>query len=478
MKKSTLALALSATSIIGLSACAITDKLNSTARNNTISYSEFPITLTSYTGDNPTSVSYKGQIARHLLHNSLKTLAKRGDGTNAAELEAEMLAYYSDSEDGRAILSPVSKEGFPIKQTLIDDLSSGKNLSGKTYSGTITGWPGNLSGTEVIEFMIKKAAQSQGGYDPLTGYDYPQLISKFVMGAVFYNQAVDNYLDEKLSADQKPNDAPYKEGAPYTGKEHVWDEAFGYFGVPAHTVGLSAADTYAIAKSKADAFDKADANKDGIVDLYTEMTYAHGYYAANIDKSGKSNYLHTITGAFIEGRQLITDAQGQALTPTQLEQLQGYAAVISSNWEKVIAEATFKYAGAVYKDLQALEKTVADNGDAAAAFRQYAKHWSELKGFSLALQMGKNNLGAVATQLNKLIGFSPVLLGNTQVSAINSQGEFVQSGSESMTEYRLHMLKVQKLLADSFDLKARNGDLLAELENLLKSLGGAGAETD
>ena len=53
--------------------------------------------------------------------------------------------------------------------------------------------------------MIDKASSTDGGFDPLTGYNYPQLISKFMMGAVFYSQAVDNYLDEKLEADNKPN---------------------------------------------------------------------------------------------------------------------------------------------------------------------------------------------------------------------------------------------------------------------------------
>ena len=42
------------------------------------------------------------------------------------------------------------------------------------------------------------------------------------MGAVFYHQACDNYLDEKMGADNKPNDKPYKEGKHYTGKEHSW----------------------------------------------------------------------------------------------------------------------------------------------------------------------------------------------------------------------------------------------------------------
>lgn len=438
-------------------------------------YGGFPVTVQGYSGDASTSVSYKGQIARHLLHNSLKKQAAMGDG-NAKELEMKMLAIYTG--EGESDLSIGSPEGFKYKQSSIDELSKGKDLKGKTYKGTIVGWPGNMTGPELVEFMIGKAAASEKGFDPLTGYDYQQLISKFVMGAVFYNQAVDNYLDEKLAADTKPNDKPYKDGAAYTGKEHVWDEAFGYFGVPAHVLSLSAGDAYTIAKAKADVFAKADANGDGVVDLYTEMTYAHGYYAANADKGGKSDYLHTITKAFIDGRQLITNAKGKALSDDERKQLVDYANTISSNWELVIAEAAFKYAGSVYKDLQALEQAVDENLDAAKVFRQYAKHWGELKGFTLALQTGKNNLGETATKLNRLIGFSPVLLGNTQVEGIDSEGNYKQAPSEDLKEYRLHMLKVQKVLDEKFSLKARNNDMLAKMGDLLDSLGGSGTETD
>ena len=54
------------------------------------------------------------------------------------------------------------------------------------------------------------------------------MISKFIMGAVSYNPMIDNYLDEKLGADKKPI-KPYKSSKPYTGKEHSWDEAYGYW---------------------------------------------------------------------------------------------------------------------------------------------------------------------------------------------------------------------------------------------------------
>ena len=51
----------------------------------------------------------------------------------------------------------------------------------------------------------------------------------------------------------------------------------------------------AVGAQIADVFAKADANSDGMVDLSTEMTYAHGYYAANADKGGNSQYMHKIT---------------------------------------------------------------------------------------------------------------------------------------------------------------------------------------
>ncbi len=442
-------------------------------------YANFPVTVKNYTGDKKTSVSYTGQIARHALHNSLKKLAGKGNGEANPELEAQIMAYLEGKEPGRAIINPKTKGKFVVKQANIDEISKKKNLLGKTYKGSIQGWPGNMTGPEVLTFMAKKAAAANGGYDPLTGYDYVQLISKFAMGAVFYNQAIDNYLDEGLSAEKKPNNKPYKDGAPYTGKEHVWDEAFGYFGTPAHTLKLKAKDVYNITKQKEEAFEKADFNHDGVVDLKTEMAFAHAYYAAGFDKGGKTDYLHTITQAFYDGRKLIKKANGKALSDKQRAKLQGYAATIATNWEKVIAEAVFKYAGSTYKDLQKLKATVESNGDAAAIFRKYSKHWGELKGFSLALQTGKKNLGETAVKLNRLVGYSPVLLGNTQISGIDSDGAYTQKSSISIEEYMLHMLKVQKLMVDEFSVKARSNDALSGLGDLAKKLGsGNSAEND
>ena len=435
-------------------------------------YADFPITVKGYAGDKTHSESFAGQMARHTLHNSVKQLVSTGATFDQTS------AYFSGKGEGRAIINPVSKSGFTVLQIKVDELSAGKNLAGKAYKGLITGMPGNLTGAELLQLMLEKAAETDNGFDPLTGYDYPQLISKFTMGAVFYNQAVDSYLDEKLAADTKPNNKAYKEGAAYTGKEHVWDEAFGYFGAPAHTLDLTANDVYLIAKQKPEGFAKADYNGDGNVSLVNEMAYAHAYYAAGFDKGGKTAYLHTIVQAFVDGRNLITAANGEALTDSERSELVAYAQVIKTQWQRLIAEAVFKYAGSVYGDLERLEIIIESNGDAVKAYRSYVKHWGELKGFALALEAGGVNLGDTGVKLNRLLGYSPVLLGNTQVVAL-VDGDFVQSPSISLSEYRVHMIKIQKLMLDAFGVEARSKDVTANLTELVGSLGDAlAAEND
>lgn len=443
-----------------------------TSQSHAAVYADFPITVKNYTGNKSHSEAYTGQIARHSLHNSAKKLVSKG-----ASLE-QTRAYFNAKNEGRKIIDPASKEGFPVLETHVDEISKDKNLSGKAYKGLISGMPGSLTGVELLDLMMEKAATTQNGFDPLTGYDYTQLISKFTMGAVFYNQAVDNYLDEKLAADVNSNGKAYKEGKPYTGKEHVWDEAFGYFGAPAHTMELTAADVYDIAKQKADSFDKADYNKDGKVSLVTEMAFAHAYYAAAFDKGGKTTYLHTIVQAFIDGRNLITSADGEALTSSQRSELMAYAQVIKTQWQRLIAEAVFKYAGSVYGDIEKLEIIIAANGDVVQIYRTYAKHWGELKGFALALETGGVNLGETGVKMNRLLGYSPVLLGNTQVKTL-VDGEFVQSSSVSLSEYRVQMIKLQKLMIDGFAVEAREKDVTANLADLVDSLGQAmAAEND
>ena len=441
-------------------------------------YGPFPVTLNGYSGDKTNTVSYSGQAARHVLEQSLKKLAGKGNGGgNAAALEAQMLSYFNGSDEDLPIIAPKSKDGFKIKQTSLHQISKGKNISGKFYNGAMPAWPGNMSGKEAAYNMISMASKANKGFDAETGYDWAQLISKYTMGAMAYNQAVDNYLDEKLSAEKKPNNKPYKDGAHYTGKEHSWDEAFGYWGAAAHQHGFDPNKVYEIAKMKNQGV--ADKNGDGMVDLKSEYVFGPTYYAAAFDRSGtkSTDYTNTIYNAFLDGRKLITAAAGDALSDSERSQLKSYAASIEENWEKVLAEAVFKYAGSVYKDINKMKDLSGD--DLNKAYRAYAKHWGELKGFAMAMQSGKSNLGATATKMNDLMGFGPVTLNNTYVTGMDANGDFIMDRKRSWSDYQLHMLNIQQMMVDTFGVKSRVNDGLGDLQALSDKLDSASsAETD
>ena len=149
------------------------------------------------------------------------------------------------------------------------------------------------------------------------------------------------------------------------------------------------------------------------------------------------------------------------------------------NWQKVIAESVFKYAGSTYKDLIKLETIMGANGDTTEAFRTYAKHWGELKGFALALQCGPENLGETAVKLNRMMGLGPVLLNSSQVVGIDSNGNFIKDQAQEWGEFKLHMLKIQKLMIDEFGVTARSKDQLEEMASLADSMGSSdSAEND
>ena len=95
------------------------------------------------------------------------------------------------------------------------------------------------------------------------------------------------------------------------------------------------------------------------------------------------------------------------------------------------------------------------------------------------MQTGRVQLGETAVKLNRLIGFGHVLPNSSQVVDIDRKGNYVKGESSGIEEYMVHMLKVQKLMVDKFDVKARKNDQLAGMAEMLKKLGdGASAEND
>jgi len=67
----------------------------------------------------------------------------------------------------------------------------------------------------------------------------------------------------------------------------------------------------------------------------------------------------------------------------------------------------------------------------------------------------------------------------SQVTGVDSQGNFLKDEAQSWGEYQLHMLKLQKLMADKFGLAAKVNDQTANMADLAGKLGSAdSAEND
>ena len=106
-------------------------------------------------------------------------------------------------------------------------------------------------------------------------------------------------------------------------------------------------------------------------------------------------------------------------------------------------------------------------------YRTYAKHYGELKGFALALQSGRNDLGKIGEQINSLTGYGPVTLDGRQISGFTYNQKYSYQ-LKGMDGFALHMLKLQKLLDDNFNLLAKKNNKLSEIAAVTKALGDSG----
>lgn len=454
-------------------------------------YAGFPITLkdATHNSDTSTSTSYAGQMARGVLRESVKQVIKAPIGSTQSEIITEvnaLLRNVNNIIDDQMIAAPVTKDEFIVLETIHNQLGTGKNLYAKLYDAngqgdpipgvsegdeaTTLGVPGVVTAQQHIDRWVVNLGALQngaGGYtDPVTGYNYNQLFPKFLLGAVFYNQSVDKYVDEYLvEPGTKDNDAPYSDGKHYTGKEHSWDEGFGWFGAAANYGELTPTQNHAIKQmgagqlTAADALALADWNSDGSVSLLTEYTSGSAYYAASFDKDGNSTYGADIMDAWLTGRTVIAnavsaDGNARKLTDAERDELIGYAATIQRNWEMVFAEAVYKYAGIAHGDVLFLE------AGGTTDPTNYYTHWGELKGFMLALQYGGANSLITKSkfeEIDNLIGFGPVKQDGSQVDGVDSSNLFTMSAPDSaaFAAYKAKLISVQTTIDAFYTLKAK-----------------------
>ena len=78
-----------------------------------------------------------------------------------------------------------------------------------------------------------------------------------------------------------------------------------------------------------------------------------------------------------------------------------------------------------------------------------------------------------------MMGHSPVLMNASQVVGIDSSGNYLKDQAQEWDDYKLHMLKIQKLMIDQFGIEAKANDQLADMSDLAAKLGSSdSAEND
>ncbi len=255
------------------------------------------------------------------------------------------------------------------------------------------------------------------------GRDYRQLIQKFLLGSVVFSQGTTDYLQASDFAGSltKP------EGKAYTTAEHLWDEAFGYFGAARNYSAFT--DQEASAKGGRDDFANSynDANGDGLIDIRSEVNFGNSVNCAKRDLAtannpNPTNFTEEAYNAFIKGRAILNEAAktGTLGMEAQLE-LNMHIDTASLVWEKCIASTVVHYINDVASDIGEYNTT---NASFASLdnFKNVAKHWSEMKGFALNLQFNaqspfraNNETLAELTTLLADMGDAPVLADGTQL---------------------------------------------------------------
>jgi len=406
--------------------------------------------------DGESSVSYGGQIARQVLIMQLTSYIgslEKGQEINfddKAAVVAKLMSLYAGSaqdwEDGQVDTVVDFGLDLPTKQKTIGEISSShKNLQGKIAGSDLKGqtndWTKDLVGwnakgsvtpdglVQVFFGMIADNVQSEINgterfdvngavitkfYITENGLDLKQLTQKFLLGAINFSQGTDDYLDNNydgkgLLSDNIGGD---KDGAKaYTALEHSFDEGFGYFGAARNYNDYT--DLEARAQSGRDGWSKGynDLNGDGMIDLTAEYNFGNSTNAAKRDVGSASNSNPTdltteAFDAFLKGRTIINEGVGVAFTGAKVTELEEQAALAVMAWEKAISATIIHYINEV------IEKDLAAIGTDAFSFSDLAKHWSELKGFSLNLQFNpKSPVTAVKfAKLQELIGMEPALV--------------------------------------------------------------------
>lgn len=268
-----------------------------------------PATYTFTDTEGNSTVNFEGQEDRHIqlteLSAKMKTANTAGTSVNAEDLIA-MFANTGGNGNGNFSITS-SKQlrdkcavSFSDAEVIREEFESYMEALA-TISATTT--QGVNSGAQGTAGTI--ADNGSGPYlVSATGMEYNQIITKGLMGAVFYDQIVNGYLSPEKIGNSVNNSDPVdpENGKYYTQMEHHWDEAFGYF-----------------------------TTSENFPDEINDSFW--GKYSNTVDPHINSN--EKLMNAFLKGRAAISN--GDLTTKDEM------AAIIKSTMEQVVAAAGIHY---------------------------------------------------------------------------------------------------------------------------------------
>ena len=424
--------------------------------------------------ESESSVSYTGQTARHALIAALFRDIESIDGTQTFDISERVNLYFAGCaaatiSEGTLVCpgdNEVGIENHGIEFTdfdvepgsTFDSISSNKDLRGKIAGNDreahilgdgFFGWDEGLEDgatpeqlvhywTEQLEATATAAsgrtvnvngAESEinVGYVDTFGRDYSQLMQKFLLGAVALSQGTADYLAGIFGND---NSAP-EEDKFYTEAEHNWDEAFGYFGAPRDY------DDYEPAEIASTVFH--DTDEDGAIDLRSEYAFGASTNCAKRDRdtlnmegisAEPTTFKEDAFEAFVEGRRLIAEHSGTEFSDEDEAAIDAQIEIAAVTWEKCLAATAVHYINDVITDISTIQTDSSSGFTSLDHFKDYAKHWSELKGFALSLQFNPrspfrtSDVVSIADLENLLsvIGDAPVMDDGTQAGVAYEGG--------------------------------------------------------
>ena len=263
--------------------------------------------------------------------------------------------------------------------------------------------------------------------------DLNQIVNKFLQVSGPFAQVVGNYLNDSedghgLLAD---NEDPYEVEALSTALEQFWDQAFGYLGA-ARSFSVYT-DEQVVQKVS------IDPNRDGEISILRELNFSgvlrnssrmdlmvQTYGEGEMDLSGG------LIESFLKGRELI-----QKKPDGYLDYVKAYAAIIVGLWERTLAATSIHY-------INVTVKTMDQYGSDEYIFTNYAKSWSEMKGFSMAFQFNSTSelTSDKFEEFHTLVGEQPVL-----------------PEDKNFGEYRSALIKARGFLQEAFGFSEENAKI-------------------